>query len=128
MRPAIIILPLAFLAACATPREQCINQVTRDSRVLSALIAETEGNLARGYALETRQEVRTVSDTCRGRNPDGTVFLFSCEETETVNRTVPVAIDLNAEQAKLTSLRERLATERRAADAAVAQCIAANPE
>ena len=128
MRPALILLPLAVLAACATPREQCIDAAMRDSRVLSALIVETEGNLARGYALETVQDVRTVSRTCQGTTEDGTTFRFPCDETVTFERTVPVAIDLNAEQAKLDSLRERLVTERAAADAAVSQCIALYPE
>ena len=59
MRPALMILPFLALAACATPREQCIGQATRDLRVLNSLIAETQGNLARGYAIEEQQEVRT---------------------------------------------------------------------
>ena len=128
MRPALILLPLAVLAACATRREQCISDATRDTRVLSALIAETEGNLARGYALDTVQEVRTVNTTCQGRNEDGSTFLFPCEDVQTVNRTVPVAIDLNAEEAKLASLRTRLSSEQAAANAVVSQCIATYPE
>ena len=128
MRPTLILLPLVALAACATPREQCINDATRDTRVLSALVAETEANIARGYALTTTQEVRTIRTTCQGRNEDGSTFLFPCEEVQTIDRTVPVAIDLNAEEAKLTSLRTRLATERAAANATVSQCIATFPE
>ena len=73
-------LPLVFLAACATPREQCIDDVTRNTRVLSSLINETRGNLARGYALEERQDVRTVRGTCRGRNEEGELFTFSCPD------------------------------------------------
>jgi hypothetical protein len=128
MRTALIMLPLAALAACATPREQCINNVARDTRVLSALINQTERNISRGYALEQRQDVRTVRKTCQGRNSDGSTFLFRCEETDTVKTTVPVAIDLNAERAKLTSLKERLAQSQPAANQAIAQCIAVHPE
>lgn len=128
MRPALILLPLAVLAACATPREQCINAATQNTRVLSALVTETEGNLARGYALATEQDIRTVSRTCRGQTEGGDSFSFPCDETVTVERNVPVAIDLNAERAKLVSLRERLATEQAAANAAVSQCIAIHPE
>ena len=127
MRPAFLMLPLVALAACATPREQCINEVTRDTRVLNALVNQTRGNISRGYALEQRQEVRTVRGTCRGRNEDGSRFLFSCEETKTINTSVPVAIDLNAEQAKLASLQERLAQSQPAANQAVAQCNAVHP-
>ena len=128
MRTALLILPLAALAACATPREQCISDANRETRVLRALIAETEGNLARGYALETQQEVRTVRTTCQGRNEDGSTFVFPCDEVQTFDRNVPVAIDLNAEQAKLNSLRQRLTTEQAAANSTVAQCIATYPE
>ncbi len=128
MRLALFMLPLAVLTACATPREQCISQVTRDTRILSSLINETRANLARGYALEERQEVRTVRETCRGRNEDGTTFTFRCDETDTFTITVPVAIDLNAERAKLASLEERFAQTQAASNQAVLQCIAQNPE
>ena len=128
MRTAFIILPLVALAACATPREQCISDVTRDTKVLSSLINETRGNLARGYALDRRQDVRTVSSTCRGRDENGDLFTFRCEETDTFTTTVPVAIDLNAERAKLASLEERFAQSQSASNQAVAQCIAVHRE
>jgi len=128
MRAALIVLPLVVLTACATPREACIDQVTRDTKVLSSLINETRGNLARGYALEERQEVRTVRGTCRGRNEDDSIFTFRCDETDTITTKVPVAIDLNAERAKLTSLEERFAQKQTASNQAVLQCIASNPE
>lgn len=128
MRAPLIVLPLVIMAACATPREECIDQVTRDTKVLSSLINETRGNLARGYALEERQEVRTVRGTCRGRNEDDTIFTFRCDETDTVTKRVPVAIDLNAERAKLVSLEERFAQTQTASNQAVLQCIASNPE
>ncbi|MFT6073107.1 MAG: hypothetical protein ACJAZ1_000011 [Yoonia sp.] len=127
MRTAFLMLPLVALAACATPREQCINDVTRDTRVLNALVNQTRGNISRGYALEQHQQVRTVRGTCRGHNEDGTRFLFSCEETNTINTSTPVAIDLNAEQAKLASLQERLAQSQTGTNQAVAQCIAIHP-
>ncbi len=128
MRIAFAILPLAVLAACATPREQCIDDVTRDTKILSALVNQTEANLSRGYALEQRQSVRTIRGTCRGTNDDGDDFFFSCDETDTITTTVPVAIDLNAERAKLESLQERLVQTRAASNQAVAQCIAIHPE
>lgn len=128
MRHVLMIVPLLALAACATPREQCISNVTRDARVLATLISETQGNLARGYALEQQQELRTVRTLCRGRDAQGNSFSFACNESETINTTVPVAIDLNAERAKLASLQERQAQAQAAADRGVAQCIAVHPE
>ncbi|MBQ2262589.1 MAG: hypothetical protein II336_14620 [Loktanella sp.] len=128
MRPALIILPLLALAACATPREQCINQATRDLRVLNNLVTETQGNLARGYALAEEQQVRTVRKTCRGQNSDGSTFRYRCDETETYTTTRPVAIDLNVEQAKMNSLIQRQQQQRAASDQVVLQCIAIHPE
>jgi hypothetical protein len=128
MRPALIILPFLALAACATPREQCISQATRDLRVLDSLVIETQGNLARGYALAEQQEVRTVRRTCRAQNSDGSTFRYPCDETETVSSTRPVAIDLNAERAKLNSLVQRQQQQRAVSDQTVAQCIAIHPE
>lgn len=128
MRPALLILPLLALTACATPREQCINEASREARVLSALVNETRANLARGYALEERQEVRSFTRMCRGENSDGTTFRFPCSKTDTITVTEPVAIDLNAETAKLASLEERLAQVQTVTNAAVAQCIAIHPE
>jgi len=128
MHPALVVFPLVFLAACATPREQCINDANRDASVLSGLINQTQGNLERGYALEQRQDVRTVRGICRGRNEDGSTFTFSCEETDTFTTTVPVAIDLNAERAKLQSLQERFTLVRATSNQAIAQCIAVHPE
>ncbi len=128
MRPALMILPFLAMAACATPREQCISDATRDTRVLSALITQTQGNLARGYALKQRQDVRTVLGACQGRNEDGSSFFFSCEEVDTITTNVPVAIDLKAEQAKLQSLQERFVQAQAASNAAITQCIALYPE
>lgn len=127
MRRALILLPL-LLAACATPREQCINDVTRELRVLNGLVTETQQNISRGYALEEVQEVRVIRTTCTGNNDDGSTFTFPCEETQTFNRDVPVAIDLNAERAKLNSLLERQTQLERATDAAIQQCVATYPE
>ena len=127
MRAALLIVPL-LLTACATPREACLNEVNREVRILDRLIAETQGNLERGFALEKRQEVRTRRSTCRGRNSEGETFRIRCQKTRTFTRTIPVAIDLNAERAKLTSLEQRQLQNISNAQAGIAQCIARFPE
>ncbi|MEJ6396967.1 hypothetical protein [Yoonia sp. 208BN28-4] len=127
MRSALILLPL-ILTACATPREACLNRVNSELRVLDRLITETRGNLSRGYAIEERQEVRVRNRTCESVNSRGIVTEFDCSETDTITRREPVAIDLNAERAKLESLEQRQAQNRVNAQNARAQCVAANPE
>ena len=129
MRLALLVLPAALaLTACATPREACIGGVSRELRTIDRLIATTQANLARGYGLDERQEVRTVQGTCTGTNQDGTTFTFRCPETQTRTTQVPVAIDLAAERRTLASLTERRAQQVAATNAAIQQCIAQNPE
>lgn len=128
MHKSLLILPLALLAACGTPQERCISQANSQLRVLDGLIAESRANLSRGYALEEQQEVVVINTTCTGHNDDGSTFTFPCEDTQTRTRRVPVAIDLNAEQAKLNSLIERREQEAAAAQARAQQCVVQYPE
>ena len=129
MRALLLLsVPALALTACATPREACISSAQRELRIIDRLVAETQANIARGYAVEERTEVVTVRGTCIGTNDDGSSFTFSCPETETRTRTEPVAIDLAAERAKLDSLLERQAAQRSATEAAIQQCLVLNPE
>ena len=125
--PALL-LPVALLAACGTPREQCISSVGRELRVIDRLIQETQGNIARGYALAEVTDVRTIRSTCRGRNEDGTRFRFPCDETQTFDRQEPVAISIPEERAKLQSLQERRAQEQARVTAGIQQCTATYPQ
>jgi hypothetical protein len=128
MNKIVLILPLLALAACATPRESCISSAQRELRTVDSLIAQTQGNINRGYAVAEVQDVRTRRTRCTGTNADGSTFTFPCEETDTVRRQVPVAINIAEERAKLASLqqqRERLAP---ATQAAIQQCVALHPE
>lgn len=121
----LALLPL--VAACATPREACIARVSQDQRVLERLIVETRGNLARGYAIEVKQQVKEVRRTCATELPDGSFVKTRCDEVDVKEVKVPVAIDLNAERAKLESLEQRQAQMQSNAEVARQQCLAANP-
>ncbi len=121
----LALLPL--VAACATPREACIANVGKDLRVINKLVTETRGNINRGFAIETQQKIREVQTTCVSELPDGTEISTACEEVDIRDVKVPVAIDLNAERAKLASLEERQRQLQINAEAARQQCIAANP-
>lgn len=125
---------LALLAACATPQEQCINRETRDLRTLDRLIAETDGNIRRGFAIEEYTVDITVASTCResggvdsAGNPLPPV-LVPCFVDREVTRTRPRAIDLNAERAKLASMQAKRRELARTAERAVAQCRAQFPQ
>jgi len=127
MRHFILVLPL-LAAGCATPREACIASASSDLRTLNALIAESQSTIARGFAYETRQEVVTRTEICTLRNSDETFTKYPCDKVETIERREPVAVDLNAEKAKLDSLIERQASLQTQVNAAVQQCVAVHPE
>jgi len=120
------VLPL--LAACTTPREQCLSTVGVDLRVLNNLISETRSTIDRGFALETRQDIREVDTFCTTELPDGRMVQSTCQKVKIRDVRVPKAVDLNVEKAKLASLEERQQQLRANAAAARQQCIAANPE
>ena len=134
-RLALICLPLVVLA-CATPQQRCIAGVTRDLRVVNDLIAETQANLARGYALD---EV-VVSTPAWGYcdlpvlavQPDGSQVLLNggglCRDdyTRTIER--PRAIDPDLEQRQLDGLLQQQARLTTRAAPAVDQCRALYPQ
>ena len=121
---------MVALAGCSTPQQQCIGSVTRDLRVVDRLIAEAEGNLARGYAFATVVERRptfidcTPDPTAKDPDPRPQQCLVNAEKS--VSR--PVAIDLNAEAAKLASLKAKRAQQATTATASVAACQRQYPQ
>ncbi len=127
-----ILIPafLLTLTACGTPQQQCIAAVSRDLTVVDRLIAETQGNLDRGYAygqsIETTPEFVdcTPDPTPRRPNPRPA----SCFEDVQHTVTKPVAIDLNAEAAKLASLRSKRTQLAAAVSPQIAACQQRYPE
>lgn len=120
----------ALLAACGTPQEQCINRSTRDLRTVDRLIAETEANLARGYALETVTVYETEWTWCHSHSKPGEPPRppHMCLDREPVTKTRPKAIDLRDEARKLESLKLKRHELARAAQPLIAQCRAQYPE
>jgi len=119
-----LLYTLLPLAACATPLEQCINNAGKDIRVLSGLIATTQGNISRGYALRTENYFEDEEQACGEVNGE-TVY---CDVPVAFSRQVPLAIDLNAEQAKLNSLLTKRDELSQTATSVVAQCRVVYPE
>ena len=130
MRPltALALVSALALAACQTPREACLSDASSRLRTVDSLIRETQGNLDRGFAIETTQEVDVVRDTCRVRLADGTEGRVRCDRTEVEDVQRPVAIDLRAEQAKLDSLLGQRGQVLAQRDARAQACIATYPE
>lgn len=102
----LLILPIMMLAACADPRASCLNDATKDLRIVQALIADTEATIARGYAIQTETRTVIYTNFCVGTGNKSGGFTF-CNYPYPVTTKTPVAVDLNAEKAKLRSLRDK---------------------
>ena len=128
---ATLTLPL-IVAACGTPQERCISQNTSEYRTVSRLLAEVEGNLARGYAWEERQVVRDYLTQCRTYvyDNDGRAFYGyePCWRDYVDVERYRVPIDPAAEQRKRDNLAARAAVLGERAASAVQACRAAFPE
>ncbi len=126
----LIALPL-LVAACGTPQERCISQNTSEYRTVSRLLAEVEGNLARGYAWEERQVVRDRLTTCqrviRDRKGNAHVVNESCWRDYVDTERYRVPIDPAAEQRKRDNLAARQTALSDRAGAVVQACKAAYP-
>lgn len=129
MKPLLAAAFFLALIACATPQERCITKAAPDLPVLNKLIAETEGNVARGYAYADVLVDRPVWVDCGDwlANRTSTVRPGMCLGSAPMTLRKAVAIDLAAEAAKLTSLRARRAAIEAQAQPAFAQCQANFP-
>lgn len=128
MRPLIVLAPLALLAACATPQEQCLSNVTQALRINASLIAQTQGNLDRGYGLETEQRIASSARVCYEREIDGDISPNFCDVPEYRTVTKPVPVNLRVERETLDQLLAKRAVLERQAAAGTAQCRALYPE
>jgi len=128
MKKTLILLSLLAIAACSTPREQCISNANGQLRTLDRLIDVASGNVQRGFALAEVQDVRVLRTTCQGTNEDGSTFRFPCEETETFTRREPVSINIVEERVKLAQLQDQRDSAARDVAARTQQCIAIHPE
>lgn len=118
------------LAGCGTPQQQCINSVTRNLQIVDELIYKTQANLARGFAYEnatiSTPQLVDCTDRPTADNPDPPRQSCWDEVTQTISR--PVAIDLDAEAAKLASLQRKRTQLATASGPSVLACQQQYPE
>ncbi len=126
MKQLIPILLLPALAACATPRDSCFRQASKDLNVVDDLIQQTQQNLQRGYAVQQQPYVTSTVDVCWGGGPfpgPGPGFGWNyCNQPTTTYREVPVAIDTQAEKRKLAELQQTRARLQKETNSRIAQC------
>ncbi len=131
MKRLVLIPVLVALAGCGTPQERCIAGATRDLRVVDQLIAETQANLDRGYALQEVERTGVRWERChRGPRPkDGKPRAPDlCLEEYSFTVTKPRAINLADERQTLAELKRKRAAQASAAASVVASCKATYPE
>ena len=130
LKPIMALALCALVAACTTPQQRCVDTATRDLRNIDALIAETQANLQRGYAIERDTEVRPRLTFCTGYGGFGGYGRYYgtgvnfCTTQDVVTRTRNVAIDPAAEKRKLASLQQRRASIEPATQRALVSCNA----
>lgn len=117
----LAILPILAISACTTPQQKCQQDALRDLTIVTGLIAESELVLERGYAIETRGRSRGGIQIC-SRTKTGNVGIGYCFDTETEPEERPVAVDLDAERAKLEGLRSKQKELQIRSQAALASC------
>lgn len=127
------ILLLLAVAACGTPQERCIGRSTAEVRRLQSLLAEVDGNIARGYAYQ-EYDVAVPSwqfcgyDTFPGR--DGRVVSRArmCLGDDYVSQQRSVPIDPLAEERKRDALVARIKALSPQMNANIAACRETYPK
>lgn len=116
----IRVLLLLPLVACAMPQPDCGAQTTRALGTIQSLIAQTEANIARGYAIEQRADTILYTQTCP--SSDGTVANSFCDRLQPVTERIHVAIELEAERTKLRDLKLKEAALKSQAHTTARKC------
>lgn len=135
MKPALFVLPVLMLSACATPRERCISDATQNLRVVNGLISQLETDIARGYGTEERQTIVPSWRPCHHhrliRDEKGNLIYPGpdmCFGDTVQTETRPVAIDLAEARKTLAELKKKSSELSRQAGPAVAQCESLYPK
>ena len=128
----LALMPVLIVASCGTPQERCITRNTKEYRTIASLLAEVEGNLARGYAWEERTVSRMEMDDCevmvRDRDGRRGFITRSCMRNVADTERYRVPIDPAAETRKRDNLIARKKALTPPAMGAVKACKAAYPE
>jgi|UPI00056C8AC8 hypothetical protein len=124
-----LVVAVALLSGCATPRDQCISNATQLYRNAETALATAQGNINRGYALHTERVPYTVMRTCYRNYPYTYGGIpYACPSTQFRTQTTPVPIDVAEERTKLAQYQKLLPKLRQEAGAQVQQCKAQFPE
>lgn len=100
-----LLLACLAVTACASAQDQCLRTIKSELRTLNGLIASTEADIERGYTFTPEAQSTGIGISfCTG----GVVQLCHGGSHMTPDRR-PVAIDPEAEERKLATLKARRA-------------------
>jgi hypothetical protein len=120
----ITLSSVTALVGCATPQERCIRDATRELSTVNMLIAETQANIDRGYAILVETVPYTVYETCYF----GVNRSYSCPRTYTKTVRTPTTIIESQERKKLADLQKRVPALEKESGTRIAQCQALHAE
>ncbi len=128
MRYELLIIPLAFLAACGTPQENCISSATLNVRLLTSEIEGQKQLIAQGSYWKDAEEEYTLGVSCD--DPRAIKYTESslCYRREVSVFPVQVRINEADERAKLAALQAKLLRAQTSAKEEVSRCQAYYPE
>jgi len=113
-----------MLASCATPLQQCVSQATSNYNAVLAAISVAQGNVARGYAVNTQTVPYQFTGTCYAAY----IGAYACPQTSYRTQETPVAINVAEERSKINQYTALLPNLQKQANAATQQCQRQYPE
>ncbi|WP_126974978.1 hypothetical protein [Frigidibacter oleivorans] len=119
--PLMPLLLVALAAGCVQQPAACRGTAARDLQTLDGLIADSRATLDRGYAIGPAGRSGNASvNVCLGSGSDNVGISF-CTGDGGYRRSGPVAVDLDAERARLKQMEaQRVAAAARAQEEAIA--------
>jgi hypothetical protein len=118
LAPSAVFASLMLLSACSTPLEDCVSNAQRNYNATYQAIQVAEGNVARGYAINSQQVPYQYTGSCY----NSYIGSYACQQTGYRTDNTPVAIDVNEERRKIRKYSAALPNIKKQTEAAVEQC------
>lgn len=123
---ALPLLSILALAACQSRIPECRGGAAKELVTLDTLIAESQENLRRGYAMGSPNAGGgSAVQLCMGSGSSNVGMSFCSGGGLGAGREAPVAIDLQAERSKLQSMLHKRSDLAQRAQLETAACAAA---
>ena len=116
--PLTIFACIMLLSACSTPLEDCVSNAQGNYNVTYQAIQVAEGNVARGYAINSQRVPYQYTGICY----NSYIGSYACQQTSYRTDNTPVAIDVNEERRKIREYSAALPKIQKQTEASIEQC------